>query len=252
MHIQPIDNASDLEPFVIAAMSPDIHHSTVAGEAGETFDDVWGSEPSSPTLPAGPGNDGGHGTSRTAAHPSDMARLQAEHSTAGYREGLTDAKAHSIQAGFDEGFGLGAAIGAKAGQILGVLEGIANALSGAAAGEGLDEVARDEAAKTLGNAKKELDIGRVFGPEYWNSDGTWKYDVAAEDDDGDVLFAHVADAHPLIAKWSAVADEQVARWAIDRAVFADVADEERQHQHQLQQDKPGSAAAPQVKKPLDW
>ncbi|KAH6662195.1 essential protein Yae1 [Plectosphaerella plurivora] len=252
MHIQPIDNDSDFEPFV-RAMSPNVHHSTVPGEAGETFDDVWGSEPSSPTLPAGHGDGHGDGAPRSAAHPSDMARLQAEHSTAGYREGLTDSKSHSIQAGFDEGFGLGAAIGAKAGLILGVLEGIANALANTqdVSNHGGEE-AQDEAAKTLGDAKKELDIGRVFGPEYWNPDGTWKYDVGAEDDDGDVLFAHVADAHPLIAKWSAVADAQVARWAIDRAVFADVADEERQHQHQLQQDKPGSAAAPQVKKPLDW
>lgn len=262
MHIQPIDNANDMEPFVIAMSPNEAHHSgAVPGEAGETFDDVWGSEPSSPTaLPAGD-----DGAPRTAAHahshPSDMARLQAEHSTAGYREGVTEAKNQSIQAGFDEGFGLGAAIGARAGQILGMLEGISSALAGHRDGEAAKDVdeddddaaVREDAARNLSNARKELDIGRVFGPEYWNPDGTWKYDVGAGDDDGDVLFAHVADAHPLIAKWTAVTEAQVARWAIDRSVFADVADEERQQlQQQQQQDKLGSATAPQVRKPLDW
>src|SRR4051794_18720484 len=47
----------------------------------------------------------------TQHHPSDLHRLQQQHVTAGYRDGVTAAKAESIQSGFDEGFSLGAAVG---------------------------------------------------------------------------------------------------------------------------------------------
>lgn len=234
MHIQPVDNATDMEPFVIG-MNPEPRQDGT--DQGETFDDVWGSAPSSPSLPArdtAPSRD---------AHPSDMRRLQAEHTTAGYREGVTAAKNESIQAGFDEGFGLGAAIGSQAGQLLGVLEGIASAVAGSA-----DDALRDSAAKTLRDAREELSIERMFGPEHWNADGTWRFDVAEED--GETVFAHVAAAHPVIVKWTGIVDGQVARWGIDRGVFADVADEERQQHHE--KTAAASSATQQTRKPLDW
>src|SRR6187431_1331366 len=88
----------------------------------DLLDDVWGDELASEDHERVLTPYGAH------AHPSDMHRLQREHSTAGYREGITVAKAQSIQEGFDEGFGLGATVGARAGQLLGLLEGVANAL----------------------------------------------------------------------------------------------------------------------------
>lgn len=144
-------------------------------------------------------------------HPSDVHRLQQEHTTAGYRDGVTVAKASSVQAGFDEGFGLGATIGLKAGRLLGLLEGVAGALRSAGA-EGYEG-----AAARLTGARAELDVRSVFGESYWNMDGTWKYDVGegqGEEEGESVLFSHVAEAHPLVRKWTAVVDEEVARWGL--------------------------------------
>ena len=78
------------------------------------------------------------------SHPSDQRRLQTDHSTAGYREGVNVGKQDSLQKGFDEGYTIGAAIGLQAGQILGVLEGIAEALQGDDRVHGLLAEARDE------------------------------------------------------------------------------------------------------------
>ncbi|KAM0282254.1 hypothetical protein ACHAQH_003118 [Verticillium albo-atrum] len=245
MHLQPIDNATDMEPFVNDV--PQHIHIPDEGGEGDTFDDVWGSAPSSPTTQTQNAS-----SSSAAHHPSDMPRLQAEHTTAGYREGVTAAKAHSIQAGFDEGFSLGAAIGSKAGQLIGLLEGISHAL----VGQGDGSLA-DAAARRLKDARDELQIESLFGPDYWNTDGTWKYEVVADnasqgnqhgDDDG-ILFADVADAHPLIVKWTEVVEAAIAKWGINRAVFADVGEEERL----AAQERGASNTGPQqTKKPLDW
>ncbi|KAM0333571.1 hypothetical protein ACHAQA_002236 [Verticillium albo-atrum] len=245
MHIQPIDNATAMEPFV----NDMPQHTLITDDGGEgdTFDDVWGSAPSSPTTQT---RDAASSSS-AAQHPSDMPRLQAEHSTAGYREGVTAAKTHSIQAGFDEGFSLGAAIGSKAGQIIGLLEGVAHALVGQGDGSSADAV-----ACSLKDARDELQVERLFGPDFWNTDGTWKYEVGtakpgaqAGEEEEDILFADVADAHPLIIKWTAVVEAAIAQWGIDRAVFAEVGEEERLA---AQERGANSAASQQTKKPLDW
>lgn len=152
-------------------------------------------------------------------HPSDMHRLQQEHTTAGYRDGVTEAKAASVQAGFDEGYGLGATVGLKVGQLLGLLEGLAGALAG-------DPASAPEAASAaalLAGARAELDVREVFGEAYWNADGTWKYDVApasgrwreGEGQDDAILFSDVAEAHPLVKKWTAAVQEQTRRWGLE-------------------------------------
>src|ERR1700761_7278498 len=62
---------------------------------------------------------------------SDVPRVQAAHTTAGYRDGIAVAKAEYVQAGFDEGYGLGGEVGRAVGWILGALEGlVATASSG--------------------------------------------------------------------------------------------------------------------------
>lgn len=145
-------------------------------------------------------------------HPSDMHRLEQEHTTAGYRDGIAVAKASSIQAGFDEGFSLGGTIGLKAGRLLGLLEGIVGALGGdnALASES------ESANKLLAEARTELDLRNVFSPKFWNDDGTWKYEMDEKDaeDEGAVLFSHVAEAHPLVKKWTATVQEQMGKWGL--------------------------------------
>lgn len=144
-------------------------------------------------------------------HPSDIHRLQQEHTTAGYRDGIATAKAGSVQTGFDEGFGLGGTIGLKVGRILGLLEGIVGAL-------GADKSATVEleaASRLLSDAKTELELQSVFSEKYWNADGTWKYDVDEGGDEGAVLFSHVADAHPLVQKWTAAVDAQMSKWGLE-------------------------------------
>lgn len=140
------------------------------------------------------------------AHPSDMYRLQQEHTTAGYRDGITFAKASSVQSGFDEGFGLGASIGLKVGRLLGILEGIANALPTSLPLE------KEELSNLLADARKDLDLRVVLGESYWNNDGTWKYHVPGELENGDVLFSHVAQAHPLVKQWTALVEIQMRKY----------------------------------------
>ncbi|KAF3350219.1 UPF0676 protein [Verticillium dahliae VDG2] len=210
MHIQPIDNLTDMEPFV-NDMPQHIHIPDQGDEGageGDTFDDVWGSAPASPTT-------------QTRGAPSS----------------------------------LGAAIGSQAGQIIGLLEGVAHALAGHD-----DASLAEAAARSVEEARHELQVEKLFGPDYWNTDGTWNYEVAAKTKaDGtqekgragedDILFADVADAHPLIVKWTEVVEAAVARWGIDRAVFADVGEEERL----AAQDRAAANAGPQqTRKPLDW
>ncbi|RCI09752.1 hypothetical protein L249_3939 [Ophiocordyceps polyrhachis-furcata BCC 54312] len=134
-----------------------------------------------------------------AAHPSDIRRLQTEHTTAGYREALAVAKQSTIQAGFDEGFSLGAALGVRAGRILGLLEAIHEAVR-----------ADGEAEQLLAAARKELSTSVIFSSSYFSPDGEHRFHV----EDG----LNVADAHPLVEKWKRLVDQQLARWTIDQAV----------------------------------
>jgi hypothetical protein len=184
--------------------SPSPHAPT--SHDNDALDDVWGdSAPSSPTLLPN------HHT--PSQHPSDIPRLQQEHATAGYRDGITSAKAASAQAGFDEGFGLGAVIGARAGRVLGVIEGLSGAVP---SDEGLKKLVED--------AKKELGVVSIFAPEYWDSEGVWRYEVThgGEEgkDDEELVFADVAGAHPLVRKWEGVLSEEAKRWGIDLEVLS--------------------------------
>lgn len=221
MHFQPIENMAD-----------DMHNThsyQVEAPTANDLDDVFGSAPSSPTqdhhIP-------------DATHPSDMRRLQTEHTTAGYREGVTVAKEQSIQEGFDEGFSVGASVGLKAGLVLGMLEGIAEGVRGADA---------PSIKELLSKAKSELAVESVFGPEFWREDGNWKFEVPGKNGDGEeVVFEDVAEAHPLVSKWMKVVDELVERWGVDRGVL-DVEGKRVEVEEGIV-----SSAVPVVKKPLDW
>lgn len=188
-----------------------------------TLDDVFGAEPD---PYGGPSDD---------ALPSDMPRLEREHVTAGYRDGVTAAKGNSVQEGFDEGFSLGAEVGKRVGEILGLLEGIHEAVGGD--------------YEILSQAKEELKAEKVFGKEFWMGDGTWRYEV---EKDGDIIFADVAEAHPLVRKWSEVVEGEVRRWGVDVGVLersTEMAGEEVQRE---EEELPVKPVAEAKKNALDW
>ncbi|ORY67375.1 uncharacterized protein BCR38DRAFT_322108, partial [Pseudomassariella vexata] len=203
MHLLPRE-LHDEDIFIQMVSTPQ-----PAAHAGDPLDDVFGSDSGSPVFAAH------RGLESRESHPSDVRRLETEHATAGYREGITAAKATSIQAGFDEGFSLGATIGLKAGQLLGYLEGIAGALR-AAGGEDFQH-----ASLQLQNARRELSTDMIFTEQYWNSDGTWKYEIEGLDNGsgGDIVFEDVASGHPVISKWAEVVKREEDRWVLNGEVL---------------------------------
>ncbi|PHH68222.1 hypothetical protein CDD82_716 [Ophiocordyceps australis] len=148
------------------------------------------------------------------SHPSDMTRLQTEHTTAGYREGIAQGKAATIQEGFDQGFSLGAAIGLRAGQLLGILQGIVEAV------QSLEDQDALQARTLLAEARHQLRQEAIYDAAYWEPDGQWKYQVQGEAG-AEPLFSDVADAHPLIQKWKRAVDSQARRWGLNEAIFDD-------------------------------
>ncbi|PHH66352.1 hypothetical protein CDD81_7407 [Ophiocordyceps australis] len=146
------------------------------------------------------------------SHPSDMRRLQAEHATAGYREGIAQGKAATIQEGFDQGFSLGATIGLRAGQLLGILQGIVEAV------QSLEDQDAVQVRTLLAEARNELRQEAIYDTAYWEPDGQWKYQVHAEAG-AEPLFSDVADAHPLIQKWKLAVDSQARLWGLNEAIF---------------------------------
>src|ERR1700761_4703178 len=92
----------------------------------DPLDDVFGSAPTSPALPAqaSENNEDAQLDVFGSVHPSDVPRLRSTHVTNGYREGIAASKEKFVQEGFDEGYALGAELGLKAGWCLGVLEGL--------------------------------------------------------------------------------------------------------------------------------
>lgn len=214
MHLAPrASRDEDVLVQIMYSTAQPAAAATAHSSATNTLDDVFGSDTEHDDFTEEDGQQ--RQDAVRESHPSDIPRLQTEHATAGYREGITAAKSESIQAGFDEGFSLGATVGLKAGQLLGYLEGMEAALR-----PGGGHVAT-QAAALLAQATRELGVDTVFSEQYWAVDGTWKYAVAGDDEHGErhVVFDDVTDAHPLISKWTGVVDEEVRRWNIDRQVL---------------------------------
>ncbi|KAI6780033.1 uncharacterized protein J7T54_007509 [Emericellopsis cladophorae] len=179
MHYQPVENMGDESHSVQGAVPP-------AATVNDAFDDIFG---------------GDEGQDHVTTH-SDIHRVQAEHSTAGYREGVNVGKQDTLQTGFDQGYTIGAAIGLQAGQILGTLEGIVEALQG-------EDLARMETL--LQEARQDLSVEKLFSSEFWKSDGLPGYEMPDEQKqakDG-------AACHPLVKKWMDIAHEQNRAWGIN-------------------------------------
>lgn len=149
----------------------------------DLLDDVFGSAPASPERD-------GEGESRHGQDHSDIPRLRSTHVTNGYREGIAESKGKFIQEGFDEGYSLGAELGMKAGWCLGVLEGMCKALS----------AAQHEPAELLAKARDELQMEKLYGTDYFGSDGIWLYDVPGKE--SETTFRQVAIAHPVLESWT--------------------------------------------------
>ncbi|KAI9844463.1 MAG: Essential protein Yae1, N terminal [Sclerophora amabilis] len=175
------------------------------------------------------------------SEPSDVPRLRSHHSTVGYREGISVAKATAVQDGFDEGYALGAVIGLRVGYILGALDGMYVALVAATAsaggGGGGDSAVAGAGKEGAGNtevervkslvrrARAELDTHKVFGTEFLaEEDAVWKWDVTDKAGNSlgnseDFTFEEVADSHPLVRKWMEIVRGETARFGWDLHVL---------------------------------
>ncbi|KAI5917261.1 hypothetical protein F4810DRAFT_62713 [Camillea tinctor] len=244
MHLPPPESPRD-EFFI--QMSASAARET-APAYRDPFSDVFGSD--SGTGFAELSSSAPHGSGDGGEISLDSRRLRGQHTTEGYREGITAGKAEYIQAGFDEAFGLGAHIGLQCGQLLGLLEGLVAALRGRGAGSA-------QAEQLLRDARGELSTDAVFGEAYWEVNGNWKYAVVGleethSDDDKHyeqeiIVFEHIAAAHPLIMKWTHIVDQELRLWRVDRAlpIFLD----------QQQQDtgsKTAKAETMSSKRAIDW
>ncbi|KAI4746528.1 essential protein-like protein Yae1 [Aureobasidium sp. EXF-12298] len=184
----------------------------------ELHDDIFGSAPTSPSLsPSLQNNDiqipAQQLLNNTAnSERSDIPRLRSVHVTAGYRDGISVSKAEHVQHGFDEGFSLGAVIGVKAGFLLGVLEGVVRAVQSSASSIN-DKVKQDVIAKFVA-ARQDLGLQSLFAREWFGEDGIWKFEVEGRDQ-GEVTFRDVADAHPVIGKWTTEIDELKKRFGVE-------------------------------------
>lgn len=64
----------------------------------------------------------------------------------------------------------------------------------------LREEVKARMEEMAGRAERELDLRRVFGEEYFDGRGVWRFDVKGEED-GSVGFREVARGHPLVGRW---------------------------------------------------
>jgi hypothetical protein len=195
MHFTPVENLS---------ADDDMNMSHGGGEVvsaqlimNDPLDDVFGAQDDS--------RDEDH------VHPSDMRRLEAEHSTAGYREGIALGKEATLQKGFDEGYPLGAAIGLQAGHLLGMLEAIYEATRTLP-----NDAAAAKIEQLLVDARADLGVDQLFSSKYWTETGNRSYEVDT------AAGEHSATSHPLIRKWTSLVAEEVQHWNIDRQILAHV------------------------------
>ncbi len=236
------------------------HHHYMENTTNDTnnnnnFDDIWGDSTTPPTLQH-------YHHHHHHQEVSDIPRLSAAHTNAGYRDAIALAKARTAQQGFDEGYPLGSALGARAGQLLGVLEGLAAAVGlhalGSRAGCGFEEEAR-RIGGLLADARRELSVQGVFEGEFFGGDGNWVYQVDAGSGvgGGEVVFADVAEAHPLLRKWSGIVRGEAERWGVDWEVLKDErgeGEEEdgREREARVRRDRESRLAAARGREALAW
>ena len=202
-------------PSFTSTTSTPATNPSIGTPPADLLDDIfYTSRPASPIL--GTENDvqltsssqGGTSTPSTSLQsrePSDIPRLRATHTTAGYRDGIALAREAAVQPGFDEGYVLGSAIGIRVGYLIGVMEGLSEALKKST------EVNLEAISTEM---HKDFAISKLMGPDYINPDGTWSWSVGAMDGDEGPTSREVANAHPLILKWRSI----VRRYTIEAGI----------------------------------
>lgn len=145
-------------------------------------------------------SDSPHPTPAETDIASDIPRLRSTHATAGYRDGISTSKTRSLQPGFDEGYSLGAVFGLQVGYILGALEGLWSAYN-------VQSEEKSRIRSLIRQARTQLVIERLVAQEYWNKDGLWTYEVAAEGEEAS--FREVVQQHPILRRWDEVLREEV-------------------------------------------
>lgn len=58
----------------------------------------------------------------------------------------------------------------------------------------------------------------IFKEGVWKSDGTWAYSVPGEEEDN-VVWKEVVEAHPAIKKWEGIVGEEVSRAGLEMGRF---------------------------------
>ncbi|KAG9247385.1 hypothetical protein BJ878DRAFT_414963 [Calycina marina] len=198
-----------MAPYKTSAPATPFPHSTsqAAPQENDSLNDVFGSD-----------NEDFQGAGGNAEY-SDIPRLREKHETEGYRDGIGQGKAQTVQKGFDEGYHLGAVLGLRIGKVLGLLEGIWKAVSNVPdAGE--DMKSEEERLGALWReAKDELNTEKVFGRQWWGEDGIWMFEVHGENE-GEVTFEDVANQHPIVKTWEGIVAKEVEKLGIDLDILA--------------------------------
>lgn len=220
MHFQPVEPTGDDMPLSHSQGDNEPLPNTM----NDTLDDVFGG--------------GDDLLDEDHVHPSDMRRLEAEHSTAGYREGIAQGKDATLQKGFDQGYPVGAAIGLQAGQLLGLLEGISEAVKASQT----EASARVE--QLLSDARTDLGVDSIFSSQYWTGTGELSYEVKTAESET------AGTAHPLIRKWTGVIHEEADRWGINRDILAHVNPEGPKDPVVEEPEQEEQAST--TRNPLDW
>ncbi|KAF3941480.1 hypothetical protein ABW19_dt0210252 [Dactylella cylindrospora] len=160
----------------------------------------------------------------TNPHPESITRLAAQHTTEGYRDGITASKQEFIQEGFDEGYILGAALGLKIGELIGALDGLVGSVNGLLGkdGKGGGEDKGKEREKLVNllkeqkkirdTAREELKLEKVFGKEYFGEDGIWKWTTTGGEDE---TFNDIVLQHPLVVKWRGIVKTQAGKLGLE-------------------------------------
>ncbi|KAL7920063.1 hypothetical protein ACQKWADRAFT_169738 [Trichoderma austrokoningii] len=189
MPFRPVDRLADEDNLGQGGGGGPANVTDEAGPTSSTLDDVFGAEaepdPTSQEMPESPG------------HPSDMHRLETEHETAGYRDGIAAGREQTVQAGFDDGFNIGSAVGLAAGQLLGMMEGIEDALEDALLDKPDEEFRRNAliVSAYLKEAEQELNEVYLLSDQFWGPQGRWSDEVD---------LSRLVRAHPMIIKWSEI------------------------------------------------
>jgi hypothetical protein len=162
---------------------------------------------------------------------SEVPRVEAQTSKAGYREGVASARDLMIQAGFDNGRGVGGEIGGHVGLIFSKLNPLEESaenqlksvemqLESAGSTEHpytnklLDVLYFANSVKSsMEKARRSLAVEQVLGAEFFTEDGQWNYPVLVDGGWTDPVLDRdrravtpparlVAASHPSIQRWN--------------------------------------------------